>query len=178
MTPEPQALVVDASIAIRFLKREPGWEDARDRLRSARLPDGRLLVPSAFWLEVLNVLARRYRLTPKTILQAIAELDALELETVDLDRPMLLLALDAVARHGLTAYDAAYLALAEWADAGLLTADARVAAAAGDRAQFVGDGLPPPVMAEAPAAYAATWADWPGAAAYLRRLRTRVAETA
>ena len=178
MTPEPQALVVDASIAIRFLKREPGWEDARDRLRSARLPHGRVMVPSVFWLELLNVLARRYRLAPETILQAIAELDSLELETVDLDRPMLLLALDAVARHGLTAYDAAYLALAEWADAHLLTADARLAAAAGDRGQLVGDGQPPHAIAETPKSYSTNWADWPGAAAYLRQLRARFAETA
>ncbi len=85
---------------------------------------------------------------------------------------MLLLALDAVVRHGLTAYDAAYLALAEAADADLLTADAALAAAAGSRARLVGPGR----IGESPAPYAAgSWTDWPGAAAYLADLRARVA---
>ena len=89
----------------------------------------------------------------------------------DLDRPMLLLALDAVARHGLSAYDAAYLALAEAADAELLTADAALAAAAGSRAHLVGPGR----IGESGASYGVTsWADWPGAADYLADLRARL----
>ena len=43
----------------------------------------------------------------------------LALETVELDRPMLLLTIDMTERFGLSAYDAMYLALAEctgWAD--------------------------------------------------------------
>jgi hypothetical protein len=84
---------------------------------------------------------------------------------------MLLLALDAMARHGLSAYDAAYLALAEAADADLLTADALLAAAAGSRALQVGAGR----IGEPPVPYTAgSWADWPGAASYLADLRARL----
>ncbi len=84
---------------------------------------------------------------------------------------MLLLALDAVARHGLSAYDATYLALAEAADAELLTADAALATAAGARARLVGPGR----IGESPGSYAAgPWTDWPGAASYLADLRARV----
>lgn len=169
--------VIDASVAIRIVRLEPGWDRALDRLRTLKRRGGRLLVPAFFWLEIVNVLGRRYRLMPPAVLESIADLEAMALETVDIDRPMLLLALDAVARHGLTAYDAAYLALADAADARLMTADARLAVAAGARAEFVGEGPAPHQLAEAPAAYTTSWADWPGAAAYLRQLRARVASS-
>ncbi|MEP6808039.1 MAG: type II toxin-antitoxin system VapC family toxin [Chloroflexota bacterium] len=169
-------LVIDASVAVALVLREATAGQVTAALSRAQTVRADLLVPSLLWLEVINALGRGRRLEPPAILEAVAELDALELETVDLDRPMLLLALDAVARHGLTAYDAAYLALAEWADAELLTADARLAAAAGDRAMLVGGNQPPDVVAETPASYGTSWADWPGAAAYLRQLRVRVLE--
>ncbi len=178
MAEQQRKLVVDASVAVAIVRHEVADASARAALRRARETNVGLLAPSLFWLEIINALGRRHRLPPSAVLEAVAELDALGLETVDLDRPMLLLALDAVARHGLTAYDAAYLALAEWADADLLTADARLAAAAGDRALLIGDDLPPRGIAEAPWSYGPTWADWPGAAAYLRRLRARVVEPA
>ncbi len=82
----------------------------------------------------MNVLGRRYRAEPPELLEALVELEAVGLETVELDRPMLLLALDAVVRHGLTAYDAAYLAVADAADARLRTGDTELATAAGRRA--------------------------------------------
>lgn len=140
-----------------------------------------LLAPSLFWLEVVNSLTRRHRYEPAQVLEALAELDAAGIETVELDRPTLLLALDAVVRHGLSAYDAAYLAVAQAADAELLTADAFLAdaaAAAGVQVRLVGPGR----IAESPAPYVTaspgTWADWPGAAAYLADLRARVTSSA
>lgn len=176
---EPRAkLVLDASVAVAIVRREAGAASAQAALRRAREMNAGLVVPSLFWLEVINALARKHRLPPSVVLEAVAELDSLDLETVDLDRPMLLLALDVVARHGLTAYDAAYLALADAANAQLVTADARLAAAAGDRALLIGDGQPPRAIGETPEPYAGTWADWPGAAAYLRHLRARVADPA
>ena len=170
-------LVMDASVAVAVVLRETAAVQARAALRRARRMNREVVVPSLFWLEVINALGRGHHLSMSLILEAVAELDAIGLETVELDRPMLLLALDAVARHGLTAYDAAYLALAEWADADLLTADARLAAAAGERALFMGDTQPPShAISDAPASYGSSWADWPGAAAYLRRLRSRIVD--
>jgi predicted nucleic acid-binding protein len=129
-------------------------------------------VPALFWLEIVNVLGRRYHAPPQAILEAVVELEAAGIETVELDRPMLLLAIDAVVRHGLTAYDAAYLALADAADARLLTADARLASAAGWRAILVGEDRG---IREQPVSYETArwpaWGAWPGAAAYLRELR-------
>ncbi len=173
MTPEPgaPALVIDASVGVPLVHDEASSVEVSRLVHAAPRAGQRLIVPPLFWLEVLNVLGRRYRLGPDVLMEAVAELEAAGIETVELDRPMLMLALDAVARHGLTAYDAAYLALAEAADAELLTADAVLAAAAGSRAHLVGPGR----IGEAPAPYVAGgWADWPGAAAYLAALRARV----
>ena len=168
----PTRLVLDASTAIPLVHPEPLSAAIKRLLGEPPNDRARVLVPSFFWLEVTNVLVRRHRYEPQQVLEALAELDAVGLETVELDRPMLLLALDAVARHGLTAYDAAYLALAESTDAELVTADATLAAAAGPRARFIGGGA----VRELAATYASgTWSDWPGAAAYLQELRARVA---
>lgn len=168
-------LVIDASVAISLVRKEANSAEASAILAKHRQAGTPLLAPSVMWLEVLNSLGRRYRLPPAAILEDLAELDALGLETVELDRPMLLLALDAVARHGLTAYDAAYLALAEAGDAHLLTADGLLAAAAGDRAILLGGGGAEREIREAIAAYRLPgWASWPGAAAYLRQLRSRL----
>ena len=114
-------VVIDASIGVALARDEPASREAAARLSEFRSEGRRLLVPSVFWLEVMNVLGRRYRADAPELLEALVELEAVGLETVELDRPMLLLALDAVVRHGLTAYDAAYLAVADAADARLLT---------------------------------------------------------
>lgn len=168
-------LIIDASVAISLVRREANSGEASDVLARHRRAGAPLLVPSVMWLEVLNSLGRRHRLPPAAILEDLAELDALGMETVEMDRPMLLLALDAVARHGLTAYDAAYLALAEASDAQLLTVDGLLAAAAGDRAILLGGGGAEREIRGAIAAYRLPgWASWPGSAAYLRQLRSRL----
>lgn len=172
---EESALLIDASIAIAICVEEPLADVADQIIRSRRPAGARLLVPTFFWLEVINVLALRYRLTPGRVLEAIATLDGMGLETVDLDRPQLLLTLDVMARSGLTAYDAGYVALAESADAQILTADARMASAAGNRAVPTGDRRS---VREAVSRHSASWAEWPGAAAYLKKLRSEVTSRA
>lgn len=167
----PSALVVDASVAVGILIEEPGHERAVTILRERDGAGGKLLVPAFFWLEVINVLVKHYRQPHGLVLESIVDLENLGLESVALDRPHLLLTIDAMERGGLSAYDAAYLALAESADAQLLTVDRRLAAAAGSRALPIHGGH---AIQEAPDSYAASWAAWPGAAAYLRKLRAQV----
>ena len=168
-------IVVDASVGVPLIHDEPASLRASQRMHELRDEGSGFVVPSLFWLEIVNVLGRRYRGSPQAILEAVVELEAAGLETVEVDRPMLLLAIDAVVRHGLTAYDAAYLALADAADARLLTTDATLAAAAGPRAILFGEDRG---VREAPARYlpadTPAWAAWPGAAAYLRELRARI----
>jgi predicted nucleic acid-binding protein len=168
-------LVVDASVAIAISVGEPPGQALLRILGERRNAGGSLLVPTFFWLEVVNVLGLRYRMTPALLVEAVVDLEKLSLESTELDRPLLLLAIDAMAQHGLSGYDAAYLALAESADAQLLTLDVRLAAAAGRRALPIDDGH---AIKESAEAYAPSWADWPGAAAYLRQLRAQVVRQA
>jgi predicted nucleic acid-binding protein len=161
-----RGLVVEASVALAIVRQERGSDTAAAVLRDA----AELVVPELFWLEVVNVLLRRHGLPPEVVVEAIRELDELELTTVQLDRPTLLLALDQAARSGLTACDAVYLALAEAADLDLLTLDVRLAAAAGPRAVTLDRGGHD--AREAPAPYATPGLDWRRFGPYLARLRT------
>jgi predicted nucleic acid-binding protein len=165
-------LVLDSSIGLSIVRDEPSALGALQIIREHKASRGTVLVPAMFWLEIVNVLASRYRRTPAEVLESVVRLDGIGLETIDLTRPQLLLAIDAVARHSLTAYDAAYIALAESSEAQLLTFDRRLASAAGIRARMPGDHT----IAEAQGAYPQdpAWASWPGAASYLRELRARI----
>ncbi len=169
----PDRLVIDASVAVGILLREPGSGDARRLLVDGL--GGELLVPGHFWLELTNVLVRRYGFGPDEVVAALRELDELSLETVALDRPAVLFGIEIMARHGLTAYDAAYLVLAELADAQLLTLDARLASAAGDRAC----GQNRPRANETPAPYGSSRAapDWTAHGRYLAELRYAAASS-
>jgi len=164
------AIVVDASAALKLVRDEPGRVEVRQQLRARTLAGEPILVPSVFWLEVVNVLALRYRYPPPAVVEAVYELERIGLATAELGRPGVLAVIDAVSQHGLTAYDAAYLVLVESAEAMLVTADTSLAAAAGDRAILVGDdgGVAEPFARYVPAP---SWASWSGAAAYLRELR-------
>ena len=176
MTPSIRsALVVDASVAIAISVGEPMGATLRQILRERTNAGGSLLVPTFFWLEVVNVLGLRYRMTPALLVEAVVDLETLRLESTELDRPHLLLTIDAMAQHGLSGYDAAYLALAESADAQLLTTDRRLAAAAGTRALPVHGGR---LIQKSREPYGESWAAWPGAAAYLRQLRAQVVRQA
>jgi predicted nucleic acid-binding protein len=163
-------LVVDASAALAVLRGERGADEARHHLRDQAQRGEPMLVPALFWLEVVNVLAHRYRVPPAAIVEAVYELEQLGLTTADAGRPGTLAIVDVVGRSGLTAYDAAYLVLAESSDARLLTADATLADAAGGRAIVIGSD---DRVAEGRTPYANEpgWTDWKGAAAYLAELR-------
>lgn len=167
----PDRLVIDASAALAIVLKEPERPTAEAILRDA---SGAMviMVPGHFWLEMANVLGRRHRFDPADIVEAVRALDDLGVRTVEVDRTLWLLALDRMATLGLTAYDAAYLALAEAADASLLTFDARLAAAAGDRALPHG----PRRLAEEAAAYAVSPPErvWAASGQYLARLRREV----
>jgi predicted nucleic acid-binding protein len=172
MTPDHSGpIVVDASVAIAICIEEPGFESAVRILRQHGADGETILVPAFFWLEILNVLITRYRHPPGLVLQSIVDLESFELTSVELDRPQVLLTLDVMGRHGLSAYDAAYVALAESVDGELLTFDRRLAAAAGPRALRP---VPGHAIEESREPYAESWAAWPGAAAYLKKLRAQV----
>ena len=166
-------IVIDASIALAQLRDEVATPNVRAALAEWVRDRRAIAVPSHFWLEVVNALARGKRLPGRLVLEAIHELDELGIASVDVDRALLVLTIDRVERHGLTAYDAAYLALTDSLGGHLATVDRRLAAAAGSSAIYLGPDPPPRRLSEDREPYGAepTWPDFAGASAYLARLR-------
>jgi predicted nucleic acid-binding protein len=170
---DPRAIVIDASTALSIVLKEPEGPAVTAAITQWTKEGARLIVPSHFWLEVTNALTRGRRWGGGAVLAAIHDLDQMGIETVILDRAMLVLVIDLGERHGLSAYDAAYLALAASLDASLVTLDSALRQAAGTRAIHIG----PAWLSETPAPHehAATWPSYKGASAYLAKLRAEAA---
>jgi predicted nucleic acid-binding protein len=156
------------------LVEEPQGPIVRELLIEAGERDTPICVPSHFWLEITNALAIGHRFTFGQVVEAIRVLDDYGFETVDVDRPIVLLAVESLARHRLTVCDATYLVLARQLEAGLLTLDRELADAAGDVA--VGPrSISSHRLTEEPAPYdpetAASWPDYSELSGYLSRLR-------
>ena len=124
-------IVLDASAVLELLLRGASAGATAERvLRSA----GSLHAPHLLDVEVVQVLRRYSRagsLAGGRAAEALADLAALRIERHSHEW---LLPRVWELRHHLTAYDAAYVALAEALDAPLLTRDRRIAAAAGHHA--------------------------------------------
>ncbi|HLX98704.1 MAG TPA: type II toxin-antitoxin system VapC family toxin [Roseiarcus sp.] len=121
-------VVVDASIAAAWLLPEKDSEAAETLIAalSRRSP-----VPSLFWHEARNILVmaeRRGRIVAGEAAQAMGRLRRLPLEDAGAGSDGAVLAL--ATAHGLTAYDAAYLALARERGLPLATLDQKLAGAA------------------------------------------------
>jgi predicted nucleic acid-binding protein len=126
-------IVVDASAVIEVLLNTPGGVRAVDRL----FADGETLhAPHLLDLEVAQVL-RRYALAAELDAargaQALEDLAALPLNRYPDD---VLLPRIWELRHNVTAYDAAYVALADALAAPLVTRDAALAASRGHAARI------------------------------------------
>jgi predicted nucleic acid-binding protein len=117
-------LVLDASVVLKWFARapEPGARDAR-RLRN-EFERGDLIVlgPTLLHLEILNVAGRRWGWPEETLLDLAAALDDLGIDLLEPE-------LAGIARWvgaGLTAFDAAYVTVAESARVPLVTADEEI----------------------------------------------------
>jgi predicted nucleic acid-binding protein len=124
-------IVLDASAAIELaMNRDVGAEVAR------RLDDAQTVhVPHLFAVEVAQGLRRLAAVgvtTPERAAEAL--LDVAELDAVRHEHEPFLARIWEL-RDNLTAYDAAYVALAEALDVSLVTLDARLATAPGHRAR-------------------------------------------
>jgi predicted nucleic acid-binding protein len=116
--------VLDASVVLKWFQPEgEGDLDAARKLREDfEAGEMRILAPPLLWLEILNVAARRWRWDAVTMGRLAAMLPALGFELVEPEMPV-------VARWaaaGLTAYDAAYVAVAEQSGSPLVTDDAEI----------------------------------------------------
>jgi predicted nucleic acid-binding protein len=163
-------IVVDASVMLAWVLDEPEAPEIKAALLTWRSSRRVLLVPAHFWLEVINRIRRVPGTHGERMLATVHRLDSFGIQTVDPSRPMLIQVIDRVERHGLTPYDATYLALAETVGGQLATLDRTLATAAGSRAITFGDGRR---LHETPAVYEhdVTWPNYKQASAYLARLR-------
>lgn len=119
-------IVLDASVTVELLLNTPIGRTVAERIADPALA---LHAPQLLDLEVAQAL-RRYAaagaLDPQRARQSLDDLG--QLEITRWEHPPLLRRVWML-RHNLTAYDAAYVALAEALDAVLLTADRRLAGA-------------------------------------------------
>jgi predicted nucleic acid-binding protein len=126
-------IVVDASVLLELLLNTSAGSLVARRLFT---DNETLHAPHLLDLEIAQVLRRYARtgdLNPTRGLQALEDLADLPLARYPHD---LLLPRIWQLRHNVTAYDAAYIALAEALGAPLLTRDAALASAAGHRARI------------------------------------------
>ena len=118
-------IVLDASVAAKLFFDEAGSDAAR-RILKAGAP---LLAPELLFIEMASLAVKRVRRGLSTREEAAAAVKAVR-TLIDETAPMADLsdaAFDLAARHGVSAYDGAYLALAVLRDAVMLTADVRFA---------------------------------------------------
>jgi predicted nucleic acid-binding protein len=125
-------IVVDASVIAPAL----ADDDADGDRARARLRGERLVAPELFDLEVVAVIRKALLagvLDERRAAMAVADLADLELERMS-HRTLLTRIWEL--RPTVTPYDAAYVALAEMAEATLVTADRRLARAPGPRCRI------------------------------------------
>lgn len=132
----PELIVVDASVGIKLFIEETGSDEAHALFAHlADQPPLRLVVPDLFYLECANILwkaAMRWGLSDYDALLHLAQLRELLLQV----RPAteyVTAALEIAITHGITVYDATYVALAHALDAPLVTADERLVRALAGR---------------------------------------------
>ncbi len=130
-------VVLDSSVLLKWLDAGELRHQAAAQALAREFEEGRLRVtaPRFLMLEVLNVVARRWRLDAAEVAAIAQLLDGLRFDLVE---PRL----TDVARwtaHGLTAYDAAYVAVAEAAGIQLITDDREMLAVAPGIARSLAD---------------------------------------
>jgi len=124
-------IVLDASAAIEWLLRTPAGHRIEQRIYARQDTLHTVHLLDVEFLHVLRRLVREGSLTPARAEQAVEDMLALRITR---HAPALLLRRIWRLRQNLTAYDAAYVALAEQLRAPLITRDRRIAAAPGHTA--------------------------------------------
>lgn len=123
-------IVVDASVLANVIGDDgPDGKRARTEVRSA----GELAAPDLVDVETVAVFRKRWlagTLSQRRFATAVEDLDKISIDRYP-TLPLMRRAFDL--RSTVTAYDAAYVALAEVLDCELLTADARLAKAPGPK---------------------------------------------
>ncbi len=124
--------VLDASVVLKWFAPNAEVSSEQARIVRERHRAGELIVtvPSLLFLEILNVAGRRWTWAEADLLDLAASLKMVAFEVAEAD----LEDLTPWIARGLSAYDAAYVALAESRGIPLLTDDDRILAAAPETA--------------------------------------------
>lgn len=125
-------IVLDTSAVVELVLNLPLGGQVRDRISD---PDVPLHAPHLLTIEVLQVLRRRVAAGSITADEAWGALEVLDSLDVSYHDHLLLARRVWALRDNLTAYDGAYVALAELLGATLVTSDARLAHSPGVRAK-------------------------------------------
>ena len=120
-------VVVDASSMVEVIIGEPGWTE---RFAGWQQGGSLLVAPPHFRSEMANALLRGVRLEPLDVIGRMQQLFLAGVDLIDRGFVGLVEAVERAARHGLSVYDASYLALALDLDGELATLDRALATAA------------------------------------------------
>jgi predicted nucleic acid-binding protein len=126
--------VLDASVFLTWFSLDspdPGSRRLRAEFEAGELS---VVAPPLLHLETINVAGRRWGWSEEPLAELAATLDGMPLELVEPELP----AVAAWVSRGLTAYDAAYVAVAESARVPLFTLDDSILAVAGSVARSPG----------------------------------------
>ena len=132
MSALPSAFVIDACVLIKLVLHEEDSALAREVVGGLLAdPPAAIEIPDLAFAEFANVLSSKVRggeITAADADKDFADLAALELPSTP-SAQLGARALALACAYRITAYDACYVALAEWLGATLLTADGKLAAA-------------------------------------------------
>src|ERR1700757_4036901 len=114
-------LVVDASVAVKWLLPEPGTEQALSLLETNTI----LYAPDLMYIEVANVLWKRIQNKEITVDHAIRRLSVLSLTNIITypTRELMVAAIKLAAEHNHSVYDCVYLMVAIELNCLMITAD-------------------------------------------------------
>lgn len=124
-----RSFVLDASVAAALYVDDPVSADAHALLSRLSTEGAELHAPDLLVLEVANVLwkrTRRSEIAPADALTAVNDLASSADLRLHSAPPLVRQALGVALAHGLTVYDAVYVALAALLGAVVLTADSRL----------------------------------------------------
>ncbi|MEM1951674.1 MAG: type II toxin-antitoxin system VapC family toxin [Candidatus Nitrosocaldus sp.] len=125
---EEKALVIDASVVVKWFNIEPLHDKAiaiRDRYIDGAID---LIAPTLIYYEVANALRYNPRFGIEEVRAAVKALEDLSLTTYEFSMDMASKAVEIAYMYGITVYDAAYVSLAALMDTTLYTADKEVVA--------------------------------------------------
>ena len=133
-------VVLDASVVMKWFHADGERHLAQARSLREAFEAGELVVfaPPLLGLEIVNVAGRRWRWDESALVELAAALDEIGFELIE---PELVRVAHWTA-HGLTAYDAAYVAIAEAAKTRLVTDDDLIVTVAGETAMALADTQP------------------------------------